>query len=65
MSESFNSEQYSEKWEGIIIPLMSAIIVLSLIAAYGLQFTVGFEDGCKVSHYVYCGEYESPGYSHH
>jgi len=65
MSERFDAEQYLEKWEKIVIPLMSVLIILSFIGAFALQFVVEREDGCTVREYVYCGDYVTPGYTPH
>lgn len=53
MSQAFDAEQYVEKWDRLVIPVMSAFILISLAATFWLQFAV---DGpCSENRYIYCG----------
>lgn len=53
MSQAFDAEAYVEKWDRVVIPLMSAFIVISLIATFWLQFAV--DKPCTTNQYTYCG----------
>ncbi|MFW7379969.1 MAG: hypothetical protein ACOH5I_14240 [Oligoflexus sp.] len=65
MSERFDAEKYAEKWERIIIPLMTIAIILSFIGAFAIQYTTETEDKCTTNYYIYCGDYVTPGYTPH
>ena len=63
MSE-FSPEQYVEKWDRIIGPVMIVAIVASIVAVFALN-RVTIPD-CHVNEMVYCGETPSHhGSDHH
>ena len=56
MSASFNAEEYVAKWDKLVIPAMSLLIVLALASVTWLQFATDKE--CKENEYIYCGPSE-------
>ena len=56
MSSMFNAQESADKWDRVVIPAMSLLILLALASVTWLQFAT--ETECKENEYTYCGPKE-------
>jgi hypothetical protein len=49
-----DAESYTQKWDHVLIPVISLFILASLIGVYALNVVTS--DECRQNLYVYCGD---------